>query len=158
MLLWQYLSFADQETPSLRLMEATRYIPHTYSDLFFKVPAPRPVLACSVAAQAFCPLDLPIFHENTVAYDLSVSCCRLCRPGLSPWGWSSWRGLQTLRVLSGDLGQLPAGVRDFVERSARLCQPEGIHICDGTKAENTATLALLEKQGLIRKLPKYSNW
>lgn len=45
-----------------------------------------------------------------------------------------------------------------MERSARLCQPEGIHICDGTEAENTATLALLEKQGLIRKLPKYNNW
>ncbi|XP_019284900.2 phosphoenolpyruvate carboxykinase [GTP], mitochondrial [Panthera pardus] len=82
---------------------------------------------------------------------------RLSWPGLSPWGWSSWRGIQTLRVLSGDLSQLPAGVRDFVERSARLCQPEGIHICDGTEAENTATLALLEKQGLIRKLPKYNN-
>lgn len=55
------------------------------------------------------------------------------------------------------MSQLPAGVRDFVERSAHLCQPEGIHICDGTEAENTATLALLEEQGLIRKLPKYEN-
>lgn len=60
-------------------------------------------------------------------------------------------------MLSGDLGQLPAGVRDFVERSARLCRPEGVHICDGTEAENAATLALLEQQGLIRKLPKYKN-
>uniref|UniRef100_A0A8W4F629 phosphoenolpyruvate carboxykinase (GTP) n=1 Tax=Sus scrofa TaxID=9823 RepID=A0A8W4F629_PIG len=77
--------------------------------------------------------------------------------GLSSWGWSSRRSIQALRVLNGDLGQLPAGVRDFVERSARLCQPEGIHICDGTEAENTATLALLEQQGLIRKLPKYNN-
>lgn len=84
--------------------------------------------------------------------------CRLGWRGLSPWGWSSWRSLQTLRVFSGDLGQLPAGVRDFVEHSARLCQPEGIHICDGTEAENTAILTLLEEQGLIRKLPKYNNW
>lgn len=60
-------------------------------------------------------------------------------------------------MLSGNLSQLPAGVRDFVERSAHLCQPEGIHICDGTEAENAATLALLEEQGLIRKLPKYEN-
>lgn len=82
---------------------------------------------------------------------------RLSWRGLSPWGWSSCRSVQTLRVLSGDLGQLPAGVRDFVERSARLCQPESIHICDGTEAENTATLTLLEQQGLIRKLPKYNN-
>lgn len=78
MLLWQYSSLADKKTPSLRLMEATRYmwpkpIPHTYSHLLFKVPVPRPVLACSTAAQAFCPLDLPIFHENTqpITYFLS---------------------------------------------------------------------------------------
>nr|XP_004463418.1 phosphoenolpyruvate carboxykinase [GTP], mitochondrial isoform X2 [Dasypus novemcinctus] len=82
---------------------------------------------------------------------------RLSWHGLSPWGWSLHRSIQTLRVLSGDLGQLPAGVRDFVEQGARLCQPEGIHICDGTEAENTAILTLLEQQGLIRKLPKYDN-
>uniref|UniRef100_A0A7J8IQF5 Phosphoenolpyruvate carboxykinase [GTP], mitochondrial n=1 Tax=Rousettus aegyptiacus TaxID=9407 RepID=A0A7J8IQF5_ROUAE len=82
---------------------------------------------------------------------------RLSCHGLSMCGWSSRHSIQTLHVLSGDLGQLPAGVRDFVERSARLCQPESIHICDGTEAENTATLTLLEQQGLIRKLPKYNN-
>lgn len=82
---------------------------------------------------------------------------RLSWHGLRPWCWSPCRSIQTLRVLSGDMSQLPAGVRDFVERSAHLCQPEGIHICDGTEAENTATLALLEEQGLIRKLPKYEN-
>lgn len=82
---------------------------------------------------------------------------RLSQHGLRPWCRSPCRSIQTLRVLSGDLSQLPAGVRDFVERSAHLCQPEGIHICDGTETENTATLALLEEQGLIRKLPKYEN-
>ncbi|KAK7801469.1 hypothetical protein U0070_006632 [Myodes glareolus] len=82
---------------------------------------------------------------------------RLSLHGLRPWRWSPCRNIQTLRVLSGDLGQLPAGVRDFVARSARLCQPESIHICDGSEAENAATLALLEEQGLIRKLPKYKN-
>lgn len=82
---------------------------------------------------------------------------RLSWHGLRPWSWSPCRSIQTLRVLSGDISQLPAGVQDFVERSVRLCQPEGIHICDGTEAENTAILALLEEQGLIRKLPKYKN-
>ncbi|XP_034354901.1 phosphoenolpyruvate carboxykinase [GTP], mitochondrial [Arvicanthis niloticus] len=82
---------------------------------------------------------------------------RLSWHRLRPWCWSPCRSVQTLRVLSGDMNQLPAGVRDFVERSAHLCQPEGIHICDGTEAENTATLALMEEQGLIRKLPKYEN-
>ncbi|NP_083270.2 phosphoenolpyruvate carboxykinase [GTP], mitochondrial [Mus musculus] len=82
---------------------------------------------------------------------------RLSRHGLRPWCWSPCRSIQTLHVLSGDMSQLPAGVRDFVARSAHLCQPEGIHICDGTEAENTAILALLEEQGLIRKLPKYKN-
>lgn len=88
----------------------------------------------------------------------------MCLPGLRlswrgrrPWCWSPCRSIQTLRVLSGDMGGLPAAVRDFVERSAYLCQPESIHICDGTEAENTAILALLEEQGLIRKLPKYKN-
>lgn len=82
---------------------------------------------------------------------------RLSWHRLRPWCRSPCRSIQTLRVLSGDLSQLPAGVRDFVERSAHLCQPAGIHICDGTEAENAATLALLEEQGLIRKLPKYEN-
>ncbi|XP_010362099.2 phosphoenolpyruvate carboxykinase [GTP], mitochondrial isoform X1 [Rhinopithecus roxellana] len=82
---------------------------------------------------------------------------RLSWHGLSPLGWPSCRSIQTLRVLSGDLGQLPTGVQDFVEHSAHLCQPEGIHICDGTEAENTATLTLLEQQGLIQKVPKYNN-
>lgn len=105
-----------------------------------------------------CPLDLPIFHENTWLITFCFFFCRLSCHGLSMCGWSSRHSIQTLHVLSGDLGQLPAGVRDFVERSARLCQPESIHICDGTEAENTATLTLLEQQGLIRKLPKYNNW
>ncbi|XP_044521163.1 phosphoenolpyruvate carboxykinase [GTP], mitochondrial [Gracilinanus agilis] len=84
-------------------------------------------------------------------------CLRLGWHGLCPWGYSPSRANHTLRVISGDLGQLPAKVRDFVERSARLCQPEGIHICDGSEAENDATLALLEREGLIRKLSKYDN-
>ncbi|KAH0509637.1 Phosphoenolpyruvate carboxykinase [GTP], mitochondrial [Microtus ochrogaster] len=96
-------------------------------------------------------------YVDASLFGMGVNHERLSLHGLRPWRWSPCRNIQTLRVLSGDLGQLPAGVRDFVARSARLCQPESIHICDGSEAENAATLALLEQQGLIRKLPKYEN-
>ncbi|XP_051836468.1 phosphoenolpyruvate carboxykinase [GTP], mitochondrial [Antechinus flavipes] len=84
-------------------------------------------------------------------------CLRLGWHGLCPWGYAPSRGNHALRITSGDLGQLPAKVRDFVERSARLCQPEGIHICDGSETENDSILALLEREGLVRKLSKYDN-
>lgn len=58
-------------------------------------------------------------------------------------------------MLRGDLSQLPVGVRDFVEHSDHLCQPEGIHICEGTEVKNTATFGLLEEQGPFQKFPKY---
>lgn len=156
------LSHADQEMTPIK---ATRclwptLIPHTNPNLLFMVPAPR----CALTQ----PQGSPRLHSQThthlptlAAMGSSPPCflsCRLSWHGLNPWGWSSHRSIQTLRMLSGDLGQLPTRVRDFVERSARLCQPEGIHVCDGTEAENTAILALLEQQGLIRKLSKYDNW
>uniref|UniRef100_G3WW12 Phosphoenolpyruvate carboxykinase [GTP], mitochondrial n=1 Tax=Sarcophilus harrisii TaxID=9305 RepID=G3WW12_SARHA len=84
-------------------------------------------------------------------------CLRLGWHGLCPWGYAPSRGNHAFRITSGDLGQLPAKVRDFVERSARLCQPEGIHICDGSETENDSILALLEREGLVRKLSKYDN-
>uniref|UniRef100_A0A8C5K5I6 phosphoenolpyruvate carboxykinase (GTP) n=1 Tax=Jaculus jaculus TaxID=51337 RepID=A0A8C5K5I6_JACJA len=61
--------------------------------------------------------------------------------------------LPQLALISHCLSQLAMKY----ERSAHLCQPEDVHICDGSEAENTATLALLKQQGLIRKLSKYDN-
>ncbi|KAG7272062.1 hypothetical protein CRUP_025999 [Coryphaenoides rupestris] len=61
------------------------------------------------------------------------------------------------RVVYGDLGDLSAAVRDFVEASAAMCQPDAVHICDGSEEENRAVLAHLEEQGVIKKLHKYHN-
>uniref|UniRef100_A0A0C4FWC1 Phosphoenolpyruvate carboxykinase, cytosolic [GTP] n=1 Tax=Acipenser baerii TaxID=27689 RepID=A0A0C4FWC1_ACIBE len=65
--------------------------------------------------------------------------------------------LSSMRVLQGDLGALSPALRDFIEQSARLCQPDSLHICDGSEEESRRVLALLEEQGMIKKLTKYEN-
>jgi len=55
------------------------------------------------------------------------------------------------------LNRLPEKVRDFVEYNVRLMQPEDIHICDGSEAENKRLIDLMQKQGMIKPLPKYEN-
>lgn len=62
------------------------------------------------------------------------------------------------RVLQGDLASLSSALREFIENSVNLCQPDALHICDGSEEENRAILTLLEEQGVIKKLPKYNNW
>lgn len=64
----------------------------------------------------------------------------------------------TPKVIQGDLKHLAPGVRDFIESNAQLCQPEFIHICDGSEAENKKILELMAEQGMIKKLEKYENW
>jgi len=53
---------------------------------------------------------------------------------------------------------LSSKVRNFVEEKARLCQPDNVHICDGSEKENNYLLALMQKQGMIEPLNKYENW
>ncbi|XP_065128570.1 phosphoenolpyruvate carboxykinase, cytosolic [GTP]-like [Paramisgurnus dabryanus] len=62
-----------------------------------------------------------------------------------------------IRVVQGDLSSLSSGLREFIESSVKLCQPDALHICDGSDEENRAILALLVEQGVIRNLPKYKN-
>lgn len=62
------------------------------------------------------------------------------------------------RVLQGDLASLSPALREFIESSVALCQPDALHICDGSNEENSAILAQLEEQGMIKRLPKYENW
>lgn len=62
------------------------------------------------------------------------------------------------RILQGDLSSLSPALRDFVETNVALCQPESVHICDGSDQENRAVLVKLEEQGMIKKLAKYENW
>lgn len=62
------------------------------------------------------------------------------------------------RVLQGELSALSPAVREFVEVNVTLCQPDALHICDGSDEENRIILAQLEEQGMIKKLRKYHNW
>lgn len=62
------------------------------------------------------------------------------------------------RVLQGELGALSPAVREFVDANVTLCQPDSLHICDGSDEENRAILTQLEEQGVIKKLGKYENW
>lgn len=62
------------------------------------------------------------------------------------------------KVVQGTLDSLPQAVRAFVESSAKLCQPDHIHICDGSDGENRKLLDQMEAQGVIKRLRKYHNW
>ncbi|XP_034826303.1 phosphoenolpyruvate carboxykinase [GTP]-like isoform X1 [Maniola hyperantus] len=59
--------------------------------------------------------------------------------------------------LSPQLAALTPKVRAFVERSAALCEPEHVHVCDGSEGEATALLHLMQQQGTVKPLPKYDN-
>ncbi|NXV76754.1 PCKGC protein, partial [Atlantisia rogersi] len=61
------------------------------------------------------------------------------------------------KVVQGDLQSLLPEVRDFIESNAKLCQPECIHICDGSEEENKKILDIMVEQGMIKKLSKYEN-
>lgn len=62
------------------------------------------------------------------------------------------------KVVQGTLDSLPQAVREFVEGNAKLCQPDHIHICDGSEEENRQLLDHMEAQGTIKRLKKYDNW
>ena len=62
------------------------------------------------------------------------------------------------KVIQGTLDSLPQAVRTFVENSVKLCQPEHIHICDGSEEENQQLLEHMEGQGMIKRLRKLNNW
>ncbi|NXU19957.1 PCKGC protein, partial [Pardalotus punctatus] len=61
------------------------------------------------------------------------------------------------KVVQGDLESLSLEARDFIETNAKLCQPECIHICDGSEEENKKILDIMVEQGMIKKLNKYEN-
>ncbi|NXO68855.1 PCKGC protein, partial [Phainopepla nitens] len=63
----------------------------------------------------------------------------------------------TPKVVQGDLESLSPEARDFIETNAKLCQPECIHICDGSEEENKKLLDIMVEQGMIKKLNKYEN-
>ncbi|KAL4708647.1 hypothetical protein ACJJTC_008173 [Scirpophaga incertulas] len=60
-------------------------------------------------------------------------------------------------TVSQSLTCLSPKARAFVERSVALCQPEHVHVCDGTDSEADMLLKAMQDQGTITPLPKYQN-
>lgn len=60
-------------------------------------------------------------------------------------------------VSYGSVARLTSGVKAFVEESVALCQPDQVHICDGSEMENKMLLKLMTEAGTIVPLPKYEN-
>ncbi|KAH8418694.1 hypothetical protein KR222_010948, partial [Zaprionus bogoriensis] len=68
--------------------------------------------------------------------------------------YSHIRGIPTSY---GDVNSLTAGVLSFVEEAIALCQPDQVHICDGSEQENKMLVKTLLEEGTIVALPKYEN-
>ncbi|KAG9474657.1 phosphoenolpyruvate carboxykinase, cytosolic [GTP] [Eleutherodactylus coqui] len=60
-------------------------------------------------------------------------------------------------VTQGHLNSLGPDVVDFIVTNARICEPENIHICDGSEEENKKLLHQMEETGMIKRLHKYEN-
>ncbi|CAO1440422.1 unnamed protein product [Diamesa serratosioi] len=93
-----------------------------------------------VIEKIFTPLPTAIGH-----YAKSYSA-----PGL-------FNQIRGFTVVNGDVSRLPLKVKSFIEDSVVLCQPDKVHICDGTDRENSIMIKLLQDQGTITPLPKYQN-
>lgn len=62
-------------------------------------------------------------------------------------------------VTSPSLSKLAPKVQEFIQAKASLCQPDRIHVCDGSEAENVGLLHGMEKDGLaVRVSGRYENW
>lgn len=53
---------------------------------------------------------------------------------------------------------LPKAVAEFVSDAIGECKPAKVHVVTGTADETANILAGLEKEGMVKKLPKYENW
>lgn len=53
---------------------------------------------------------------------------------------------------------LPKAVAEFVSGTVAECKPAKVHVVTGTPEETADILAGLEKDGMVKKLPKYLNW
>ncbi|CAF1096252.1 unnamed protein product, partial [Brachionus calyciflorus] len=67
-----------------------------------------------------------------------------------------WLKLQAAAYHS-NLTKLPKSLQDYIEEKAKICQPEAIHICDGSIEEYNALLRQLERNGQVQKLEKMNN-
>uniref|UniRef100_A0A8D3BE78 phosphoenolpyruvate carboxykinase (GTP) n=1 Tax=Scophthalmus maximus TaxID=52904 RepID=A0A8D3BE78_SCOMX len=55
------------------------------------------------------------------------------------------------------ISSLPPAVAEFVKGAVEECKPTGVHVVTGTPEETANILAGLERDGMVKKLPKYDN-
>merc|ERR1719412_730294 len=60
-------------------------------------------------------------------------------------------------IIHGDWLALPSSVRTWTQQQIEMCQPDNLHIMDGSLAEDKALKAQLVKKGVLTPLPKYDN-
>lgn len=61
-------------------------------------------------------------------------------------------------VIKGKFEDLHSKVQDYVADKVKLCTPDNLHICDGSKEENEALIKLLMDDGIAASLKKHDNW
>lgn len=70
---------------------------------------------------------------------------------------SKFNNIRGYNIVNGDISKLPLKVRTFIEESVVLCQPDRVHICDGSEIENEILIKSLLEAKTIIPLPKYQN-
>lgn len=60
--------------------------------------------------------------------------------------------------LSMEQLEVPEAVWDFVRSKAALCNPKDVFLCDGSEAQAAELTARMLQQGMLKPLPKYTNW
>ncbi|XP_026750609.2 phosphoenolpyruvate carboxykinase [GTP]-like isoform X1 [Galleria mellonella] len=98
-----------------------------------------------------------MLHLNNVPEDYVKNTAQCAQLALGCSRAAHQTALRGSSNLSPQLASLTPKVRAFVERSVALCQPEHVHVCDGSDAEATALLQLMQQQGTLKQLPKYDN-
>lgn len=63
-----------------------------------------------------------------------------------------------IQVIHGNYNSLSQKIKDFVASKIELCQPENLHICDGSEEEAKLLTELLVKNGTAEKLENMDNW
>lgn len=65
---------------------------------------------------------------------------------------------QNINVTHGNFEALSSKIQDFVAEKSDLCQPDNLHICDGSEEEAKHLSELLVNTGVAEKLYNMENW
>ncbi|XKL65334.1 hypothetical protein PGB90_008754 [Kerria lacca] len=92
----------------------------------------------------------------------SYSCKLLNKCKLSVGNIRSYLNLadtqtKNVNISQGNLNLLPPKLKEFLEEKINLCQPQSVHLCDGSEKEAIQLSKLLQNQKTLTPLPKYQN-